>query len=555
MYTIKINGQIVSVNKYKTTVAKSVKVSKVAFNFDESWNDLSIFACFRNANIGQEYTVQMTKPYEVDIPWEVLQVAGKLEVGALGLNEGGIVKPTIWCTISDIVNGVSTDGIDSAEPTPEIVVQITETADRAMDVANDAYRIATEVKNKADAGLFDGRDGVDGYTPQKGVDYFDGKDGENGQDGISPTVSVEEIDGGHRMTVVDSDGNKSFIVANGRDGADGQDGKDGYTPQKGIDYFDGKDGIDGKDGANGKDGYTPIKGVDYADGKDGKDGSDGVSATHSWDGTVLTVTSASGTSSVDLKGDKGERGDKGKDGHTPIKGEDYFTEADKQEIAEQASKLVDIPSIDGLATEEYVNEAIENIDIPETVTSWNDLTDKPFGETFEFKNTIYTKMGGFTFSKLTDGRWYGIASNTGLALVVGRTYRISIKHMGMSTLGEFEGIATNNQTTMKYQIIDGKGNMLGHDALSTTITFNSSNAISSSSMTQVVIYEASEVTVPLDDKYIPDTIARKTDIPEVPTNVSQLTNDAGYITADQIQEMIDNAISNIPIYNGEVIEQ
>ena len=35
------------------------------------------------------------------------------------------------------------------------------------------------------------------------------------------------------------------------------DGKDGYTPIKGVDYFDGKDGVDGKDG------YTPIKGVDY----------------------------------------------------------------------------------------------------------------------------------------------------------------------------------------------------------------------------------------------------------------------------------------------------
>lgn len=82
-----------------------------------------------------------------------------------------------------------------------------------------------------------------GYTPQKGVDYFDGKDG-----------------------------------------------KDGYTPQKGVDYFDG---VDGKDG---KDGYTPIKGVDYFDGKDGA------------------------------------VGEKGSDGYTPIKGIDYYTEADKAEM-------------------------------------------------------------------------------------------------------------------------------------------------------------------------------------------------------------------------------
>ena len=44
------------------------------------------------------------------------------------------------------------------------------------------------------------------------------------------------------------------------------------------------------------------------DGEDGADGKDGVSVTHSWNGTTLTVTSASGTSSADLKGAKGDDG-------------------------------------------------------------------------------------------------------------------------------------------------------------------------------------------------------------------------------------------------------
>ena len=323
MYTIKINGQIVSVNKYKTTVAKSVKVSKVAFDFDESWDNLSIFACFRNANIGKEYTVQMTKPYEVDIPWEVLDVAGKLEVGALGLNANGIVKPTIWCTIADVVNGVSTDGIESAEPTQDIIVQITETADNAMNVANDAHRIATSVKQSADAGLFNGKDGV------------------VGKDGVSPTFSVTDTDDGHKITIEDVNGVSDIYLLDGKDGytpikgvdyfdgVDGKDGADGYTPIKGKDYFDG---ADGKDGQDGKDGYTPQKGIDYFDGKDGADGKDGVSVTHSWDGQNLTITSASGTSSADLKGEQGIQGEKGKDGYTPVKGTDYFTEADKQEL-------------------------------------------------------------------------------------------------------------------------------------------------------------------------------------------------------------------------------
>lgn len=87
--------------------------------------------------------------------------------------------------------------------------------------------------------------------------------------------------------------------------------------------------------------------------------SDSTDITHSWDGTTLTVTSASGTSSADLKGADGKspvvkatdvsdgvalsiespdgaisttKIKHGKDGYTPVKGVDYFTEADKNEI-------------------------------------------------------------------------------------------------------------------------------------------------------------------------------------------------------------------------------
>lgn len=48
------------------------------------------------------------------------------------------------------------------------------------------------------------------------------------------------------------------------------------------------------------------------------DGTDGVSATHSWSGTTLTITSASGTSSADLKGEKGDQGEKGATGDTGV---------------------------------------------------------------------------------------------------------------------------------------------------------------------------------------------------------------------------------------------
>lgn len=108
------------------------------------------------------------------------------------------------------------------------------------------------------------------------------------------------------LQVKDRNGSWVAIPAiTGATGKDGAKGDPGYTPVKGVDYFDGKDG------------YTPVKGVDYfdgADGKNGTDGKDGVPCTHSWNATTLTVTSASGTSSADLKGPKGDTGAAGATG-------------------------------------------------------------------------------------------------------------------------------------------------------------------------------------------------------------------------------------------------
>lgn len=54
--------------------------------------------------------------------------------------------------------------------------------------------------------------------------------------------------------------------------------------------------------------------------------------THEWNGTVLTITSDSGTSSMDLKGDKGDMGVRGAQG---VAGEgggadlsNYYTKAE-----------------------------------------------------------------------------------------------------------------------------------------------------------------------------------------------------------------------------------
>ena len=112
----------------------------------------------------------------------------------------------------------------------------------------------------------------------KGLQIINGKGGENGK-------SAYEL-----------------AVQNGFEGSETEwleslHGKDGYTPIKGVDYFDGTDGV------NGLPGYTPVKGVDYFDGKDGADGK------------------------------------------TPVKGTDYYTESDKAEMV--SAVIAALPVYDG----------------------------------------------------------------------------------------------------------------------------------------------------------------------------------------------------------------
>lgn len=74
----------------------------------------------------------------------------------------------------------------------------------------------------------------------------------------------------------------------------------------------------------------------------GRDGEDGISATHSWSGTTLTVTSASGTSSANLKGERGLNGERGSVifsvKYPPIESPDGYLEYPKSGQLESAQR-------------------------------------------------------------------------------------------------------------------------------------------------------------------------------------------------------------------------
>ncbi len=179
----------------------------------------------------------------------------------------------------------------------------------AADAANEAARLADVARNNllqaAQSGAFDGSDGIDGF---------------------SPSASVAQTAGGALITITDRDGTTTAVLAHGAKGDKGDVGEAGPQGPKGDTGDRGPQGIQGETGPRGEKGETGATGARGPKGEDGDagatgpqgprgdkgdagaDGDDGMSCTHSWDGTVLTVTSASGTSSADLVGPQGPTG-------------------------------------------------------------------------------------------------------------------------------------------------------------------------------------------------------------------------------------------------------
>lgn len=141
---------------------------------------------------------------------------------------------------------------------------------------------------------FDGEKGDPGYTPQKGIDYTDGAKGE---DGFSPTASVSKSGNTATITITDKNGTTTASVA---DGAKGNAGQDGVSPSVVVNNITGghqiiitdKTGNHSFNVLDGEDGTTPV-------------------ITASKSGTVTTIY-ANGTAIGTINdGNEGETGQSG----------------------------------------------------------------------------------------------------------------------------------------------------------------------------------------------------------------------------------------------------
>lgn len=191
---------------------KSENYLEATFDFKtDDWEGATKTAVFRNikSNVTKDIILSDNRCI---VPWEVLTEKGQIEVSVHGLS----LDDKITTNIAEFtLNATLYGGSATAEPTPDIYQQIIDMLENI-----EINGVTDEQIAKA----------VERYLTENPVESI-------------PEEEVQKI-------VVD------YIEAH----KDELKGEDGYTPQKGVDYFDGEDGKDGKDG---EDGYTPVKGTDY----------------------------------------------------------------------------------------------------------------------------------------------------------------------------------------------------------------------------------------------------------------------------------------------------
>ena len=148
-------------------------------------------------------------------------------------------------------------------------------------------------------------------------------------------VYVDHIDqsdeAGEVSTIWFTDGSSMRLI-NGIPGAKGERGDRGEQGPQGIQGERGETGPQGTQGIQGEQGPQGPQGEKGATGNQGPKGDQGDRGPQG------------------LQGPQGDPGQNGLDGYSPVKGVDYFTSADKQEMV--SAVLASLPLYDGSVTVE-----------------------------------------------------------------------------------------------------------------------------------------------------------------------------------------------------------
>lgn len=300
---------------------------------------------------------------------------------------------------------------------------------------------------------------------------------------------------------------------------------------------------------------------------------------HEWNGTVLTITSDSGTSSVDLKGEKGDTGCRGPQGRAGVilNGDgtiDWNGYATETYVDEQITRVNTGGSIDlsNYTTKTYVDKKIADIEAGNTADLNNYYTKA------QTENAISTAINAIEFP-VTDLSNYYTKTETDSAIQTA-IEKIDISNIDLTNYYTKSEVDAAIPTHVS-QLTNDAGYLTEHQSLAdyatkTYVDEAVANAGGGSgSGTEVDLsnyYTKAETDSAIDTKIaaIPETdlstYALKS---EIPTKVSVLENDSdyatklylsnaianfttmsdvegkGYQTADQVNQLIHNVVPSV----------
>lgn len=130
--------------------------------FDSSWDGIRKTAVV----VGSRSADLLLTGDEFSIPAECLGRAGDpLKIGLRGTNgDGSLVIPTVWVNCGEILSGTDLSHQPAQEQTRSLLAQIT-------DQAAQMTALASRLREDADRGVFNGRDGADGPAGTDGVTF------------------------------------------------------------------------------------------------------------------------------------------------------------------------------------------------------------------------------------------------------------------------------------------------------------------------------------------------------------------------------------------------
>lgn len=181
----------------------------------------------------------------------------------------------------------------------------------------------------------------------------------------------------------------------------------------------------------------------------------------------------------------------------------------------------EIPSVDGLATEEFVEAQTTGMAEKSHTHSWDDISDQPFGNTVE-KETVYLSLDIPVFSETSykvssDGSEINTLNPYGMTLYVEfdkKIYECTIENMGGKQPGQYS-LRLGNKSLLSSTFPD---NGMPFNVLFNQSTKQCTVYLQDSTKSHTIeVFKGTIGVKPIEEKFIPDTIARVSDIPSIPT--------------------------------------